>query len=69
MFDESEGLPPETAAKFRAWISAWIDQAATDGFIYPTYEFDEAIAKRLHGYFDVGLTPCDGVLAYFGVVH
>ena len=68
MFDDSEvnAVPPP---ELQAWIYAWYHLAVTDGFICPPFEIDNPTAKSLHGYFDVGLTPCDGVLACFGMVH
>jgi hypothetical protein len=39
------------------------------GFIQPPYLLDESRAERLAGYFNVGLTPAEGALAFFGTVH
>jgi hypothetical protein len=69
MFDERATLQLEPPLDLRLWVNAWYDQAVADGFIYPPFELDEEIAKRLHGYFDVGLTPLEGVCALFGTVH
>jgi hypothetical protein len=56
-------------AKLRAWLSDWYDHAFATGFIRPPFILDDATALRLEGYFDVGLTPAEGVNAIFGVVH
>jgi hypothetical protein len=53
----------------RAWLSDWYDHAFATGFIRPPFILDDATALRLEGYFDVGLTPAEGVNAIFGVVH
>jgi hypothetical protein len=39
------------------------------GFIQPPYLPDECKAERLAGYFNVGLTPAEGALVFFGAVH
>jgi hypothetical protein len=50
-------------------LSEWYDHAFATGFIRPPFILDDATALRLEGYFDVGLTPAEGVKAIFGVVH
>ncbi len=68
MFDDVE-VNAAPAPALQAWIHAWYHQAVNDGFICPPFEMDNATATRLHGYFDAGLTPCDGVLACFSTIH
>ena len=50
-------------------MSEWYDHAFAIGFIRPPFILDDATALRLEGYFNVGLTPAEGVSAIFGVVH
>jgi hypothetical protein len=65
---DSLGLPPEETA-LRQWIIAWYHLAVSDGFVEPHYQLDEVTAARLEGYFQVGLTPGEGVDVVFGTLH
>lgn len=69
MNTDSEGALSTHETKLRAWLSEWYDHAFATGFIRPPFILDDATALRLEGYFDVGLTPAEGVKAIFGVVH
>jgi hypothetical protein len=62
------GWPPEDTA-LRQWITAWYYFAVDEGFIEPQYELNEETAVRLEGYFQVGLTPGEGVNGIFGSRH
>ena len=55
--------------ELRAWSYQSLNHAFATGFIRPPFILDDATALRLEGYFDVGLTPAEGVNAIFGVVH
>jgi hypothetical protein len=55
--------------ELRVWMSDWYDHAFAIGFIRPPFILDDTTASRLEGYFNVGLTPAEGVNAIFGVVH
>ncbi|AJZ63504.1 hypothetical protein [Paraburkholderia fungorum] len=55
--------------ELRVWMSEWYDHAFSTGFIRPPFILDDATASRLEGYFNVGLTPVEGVNAMFGAVH
>ncbi|MDE1008944.1 hypothetical protein PQR68_00350 [Paraburkholderia agricolaris] len=55
--------------ELRVWMSEWYDHAFSIGFIRPPFILDDVTASRLEGYFNVGLTPVEGVNAVFGAVH
>ncbi|HEV3104210.1 MAG TPA: hypothetical protein VGZ01_00765 [Trinickia sp.] len=61
-------LHPEEA-KLRQWVAAWYHYAVSDGLIEPSYQLDDATAKRLEGYFKAGLAPGEGVGIVFGTLH
>lgn len=69
MNTDNLGIVSGHEAALRAWLSAWFDHAFATGFIRPPFVLDDATASRLEGYFDVGLTPAEGVSAVFGAVH
>lgn len=53
----------------RAWMLAWYDHAVSIGFVRPPFILNDVAAKRLEGYFSVGLTPAEGAEAFFGPAH
>ncbi|AMM16648.1 MAG: hypothetical protein M3O74_25695 [Pseudomonadota bacterium] len=53
----------------KEWISLWYDRSVAAKFIRPPFRLDDPTAERLQGYFEVGLSPDDAVLAFFGVMH
>ncbi|CAM2197191.1 conserved protein of unknown function [Paraburkholderia kururiensis] len=61
--------PLDHEANLRAWLSEWYDYAVSAGFIHPPYELKEAVAERLEGYFNVGLSPHEGATVFFGTLH
>jgi hypothetical protein len=69
MTADNAGRVSKHETELRAWMSAWYDHAFAIGFIRPPFILDHATAVRLEGYFNVGLTPEDGVNAMFGAVH
>lgn len=66
---EALAVVPAEEFALRQWLADWYDRALTDGHIQLTYELDEQTAARLEAYFNVGLTPDDGVDALFGRLH
>nr|WP_027194264.1 hypothetical protein [Paraburkholderia sprentiae]APA89644.1 hypothetical protein BJG93_29610 [Paraburkholderia sprentiae WSM5005] len=69
MLDDASNTPPQYVIELRAWISDWYDHAFKVGYVYPPFALDAAIADRLEGYFQAGLTPAEGAIAFFGLVH
>ncbi|CAE6730880.1 hypothetical protein [Paraburkholderia haematera] len=69
MSTEHSGELSGHETELRAWMSDWYDHAFAIGFIRPPFILDHATALRLEGYFNVGLTPAEGVNAIFGMVH
>jgi hypothetical protein len=53
----------------KEWVSLWYERAVAAKFIRPPFQLDDPTAERLQGYFEVGLSPDDAVLAFFGVMH
>ncbi|KQR78381.1 hypothetical protein ASG35_07985 [Burkholderia sp. Leaf177] len=53
----------------KEWISLWYERAVAANFIHPPFRLDDPTAERLQGYFEVGLSPDDAVLAFFCVMH
>jgi hypothetical protein len=69
MHDDPSDALPQYVIDLRAWISDWYDHAFKVGLVRPPFTLDEAIVERLEGYFRAGLTPAEGAIAFFGVVH
>ena len=69
MYDDASNALPLYVIDLRAWISDWYDHAFKVGLVQPPFTLDESTADRLEGYFKAGLTPAEGVIAFFGVVH
>lgn len=59
----------EYAVELHTWLSDWYDHAYRVGYVHPPFTLDDAIAERLEGYFRAGLTPEEGAVAFFGVMH
>ncbi|MFM0207106.1 hypothetical protein PQQ96_06825 [Paraburkholderia sediminicola] len=66
--DMSDGLSQDDLG-LRAWVLAWYDHAVSVGFVRPPFLLNDVTAKRLEGYFRVGLTPAEGAEAFFGTAH
>ncbi|MBN3759611.1 hypothetical protein [Burkholderia sp. Ac-20365] len=69
MFDDASSELPLYVIDLRAWISDWYDHAYAVGLVRPPFTLNESTAGRLEGYFRAGLTPAEGAIAFFGVVH
>src|SRR5260370_3765958 len=69
MFDESKLLSPDSQLELQSWTAAWYDQVVKAGFIRPPFQPDDATVSRLHGYFNVGLSPTEAAQALFGPKH
>jgi hypothetical protein len=69
MFNESKLLSPDYLLELRNWTSAWYDQVVQAGFAHPPFQPDDATVSRLHGYFNVGLSPTEAAQALFGPKH
>jgi hypothetical protein len=69
MHDDAWNALPLEVLELRAWLSDWYDHSFAVGYIRPPFTLDEATADRLEGYFQAGLTPAEGALLFFGVVH
>lgn len=69
MTAEHSGELSRHETELRVWMSEWYDHAFSTGFIQPPFILDDMTALRLEGYFNVGLTPAEGVSAMFGRVH
>ncbi|SAL86241.1 hypothetical protein AWB74_07621 [Caballeronia arvi] len=69
MFDDATNALPPYVNDLRAWLDEWYDHACRFGMVQPPFTLDETIADRLEGYFQAGLTPAEGAIAFFGTVH
>ncbi|MGF6291734.1 hypothetical protein OKW50_006669 [Paraburkholderia youngii] len=62
-------IGPQDVIQLRAWLSDWYDYVFAVGYIHPPFTLDEATTDRLEGYFKAGLTPAEGAILFFGIVH
>ncbi|SAK53688.1 hypothetical protein AWB77_01456 [Caballeronia fortuita] len=69
MFNDASNALTLYVIDARTWLDEWYDHARLAGFVEPPITLDETIADRLEGYFQAGLTPADGAIAFFGTVH
>jgi hypothetical protein len=69
MFDDSKLLSLNYLRELQSWTVAWYDQVVTAGFVRPPFQPDDATVSRLHGYFNVGLSPTEAAQALFGPKH
>jgi hypothetical protein len=69
MFDDSRLQPLDYLLELQSWTAAWYDQVVKAGFVRPPFQPDDATVSRLHGNFDVGLSPTEAALALFGPKH
>jgi hypothetical protein len=60
---------PQYMLQLHTWLSDWYDHAYRVGYVHPPFKLDETVAERLEGYFNAGLTPAEGAVAFFGVMH
>ncbi|MGF6482668.1 hypothetical protein [Paraburkholderia sp. JPY419] len=69
MHDDALSILPKEVSQLHAWLSDWYDHAFAAGYIHPPFTLDEVTADRLEGYFTAALTPAEGAILFFGVVH
>ena len=69
MLGTSEYIGLEGLEKLSAWTQAWYERSRSDHFIDAQFEPDVELLRRLHQYFQVGLTPEEAVQACFGTKH
>jgi hypothetical protein len=69
MHDTLTNPSPQYVTEWRTWLSDWYDHAYREGYVSPPFALDYAIAERLEGYFRVGLTPAEGAVAFFRMMH
>jgi hypothetical protein len=69
MFDDSRQQSLDYLLELQSWTAAWYDQVVKAGFVRPPFQPDDATVSRLHGYFDVGLSPTEAAQALFGPKH
>jgi hypothetical protein len=69
MFDESKLLSVDDQLELQNWTAAWYDKVVEAGFMRPPFQPDDATVSRLHGYFNVGLSPTEAAQALFCRKH
>ncbi|WP_250866458.1 hypothetical protein [Caballeronia sp. INSB1] len=69
MDDDALNALPAHAIGLRSWLNDWYDHAYKVGYVHPPFELDDATATRLEGYFQAGLTPAEGAIAFFANLH
>ena len=69
MYEDALNVLPAQVIELRAWLNEWYDHAYKIGYVQPPFRFDDTIIGRLEGYFKAGLTPAEGVSAFFGALH
>lgn len=68
MLGDLSNVLQQDEINLRVWLSEWYDFAFKVGLVRPPFKLDEASAGRLEGYF-MGLSPAEGAVAFFGVMH
>jgi len=69
MFDESKLLSPDSQLELAELDGRLVRPSSESRLHPPPFQPDDATVSRLHGYFNVGLSPTEAAQALFGPKH
>jgi hypothetical protein len=69
MFDDLKLLSVAEQLELQSWTAVWYNKVVEAGFMRPPFQPDDATVRRLHGYFNAGLSPAEAAQALFCQKH